>query len=560
MSQAMFKLFGSIQKVEDNDDGTITVYGVASSGARDHADEIVAPEAMKAALPDYHKFPALREMHQPLAAGRVVEADVDDDGITNIAALVVDPLAITKVKTGVYSGFSIGGKVTKRDPADRSIITGLRLVEISLVDSPCNPDAVLSMWKADTMTTEFKPESADVIARAKALAKAAGTARFKDFLFEAGQELTAEYLLEKGEIEPPMIEPEPAAEEPAKEAAAEAVVEQPAVAVEKPVEGEEAKEAAAEPDEDDHGGEGAVEDDDEGKEAASDANPLAAALEAAINKAGDVVDAAAPASDEVPNPFADAAKAAAALKGITFGEGAINKSLWHVGRFAELLSSFACLQECAQCEANYEGDNSPIPAQLAAAIGNLGTILVAMAQEEVAEMLAEMKGADGVEIIFIGDEIDLANTIVDAVKADDDLMGKAAERVAPAAAPEDEAEKAARIAELESENETLSKALQDAAPAVEELTRKFQERFDELAAKFDALDKTVLPAKTAGPAVARVVAKGEDSTGNAALNPDDRFAGLTPEQFEKAWNLLSDEERGLILVKASLANPKAVTR
>jgi hypothetical protein len=131
----MAKIFGSIQKIDDNEDGTITVHGIASSEAATAPARSSRPTRC-AALPDYSRFPALREMHQPMAAGKVTEAEVDDDGVTHIAALVVDPIAIVKVKTGVYAGFSIGGKVTKRDPTDRSIITGLRLVEISLVDSP----------------------------------------------------------------------------------------------------------------------------------------------------------------------------------------------------------------------------------------------------------------------------------------------------------------------------------------------------------------------------------------------------------------------------------------
>jgi hypothetical protein len=88
----LFRLFGTIAKVEEQDDGTIKVFGIASSGSRDAAGEIVLPDAMKTALPDYSLFPALREMHQPLAAGKVLEADVDDEGTTNIIAHVVDPL------------------------------------------------------------------------------------------------------------------------------------------------------------------------------------------------------------------------------------------------------------------------------------------------------------------------------------------------------------------------------------------------------------------------------------------------------------------------------------
>ncbi len=281
-----FRLFGTVTKTEEQDDGTIKVYGVASSGGRDTAGEIIMPDAMKAALPDYSRFPALREMHQPQAAGKVLEAAVNDDGETDIVALVVDPIAVKKVKTGVYPAFSIGGKVTKRDPSDRSVITGLRLVEISLVDSPCNPDAVLSMWKANSMATEFKPANTDVIARAKQLAKAAGSQRFKEFLFEASQELVSEHLLEKGELadpdeggEPVVIDgtqadPAPEPKEEPKEAVADAGGDPPepeAVVVTGDTTGEEGdpepKEAVA-----------------EGNEPNADADPVAE-LQAAIDKA-----------------------------------------------------------------------------------------------------------------------------------------------------------------------------------------------------------------------------------------------------------------------------------
>jgi hypothetical protein len=186
-----FRQFGAITKVEDQEDGTIKVWGVASSETRDQQGETITAAAMKAALPDYGRFPALREMHEPSAAGRVVEADVDDHGITQICAHVVDPLAITKVRAGVYAGFSIGGKVLKRDTADRSVITALKLVEISLVDSPCNPDAVINMWKADM---DYVPSGDEVVAKARELAEDAGSRRYKDFLFKARERLIAAAL------------------------------------------------------------------------------------------------------------------------------------------------------------------------------------------------------------------------------------------------------------------------------------------------------------------------------------------------------------------------------
>ena len=143
------RIYGEITKVEAQDDGTIRVFGTASTGAVDDADETVSPDAMKAALPAYMRFGALREMHGLTAAGATLSAEVGEDGATRIAAHVVDPVAVKKVQLGVYKGFSIGGRVLSRDPADRKVITRLKLNEISLVDRPCNPEAVIDMWKAD---------------------------------------------------------------------------------------------------------------------------------------------------------------------------------------------------------------------------------------------------------------------------------------------------------------------------------------------------------------------------------------------------------------------------
>jgi hypothetical protein len=143
------RLFADLSKVEEQDDGSLKVFGVASSGARDEAGEIVSPEAMKAALPGYLAFGAIREMHQPSAAGTALEVNVDDDGFTRLTAHIVDPVAVAKVKAGVYKGLSIGGKVLQRDPKDPTTITALKLMEISLVDRPCNPEASINMWKAD---------------------------------------------------------------------------------------------------------------------------------------------------------------------------------------------------------------------------------------------------------------------------------------------------------------------------------------------------------------------------------------------------------------------------
>jgi phage head maturation protease len=149
---SMKRLYAEIAKTEAQEDGTIKVYGYASSGAEDSDGETITSDAMKTALPDYMKFGAVREMHDAKkAAGTAIEAEVQDDGRTWFGAHVVDPVAVKKVETGVYKGFSIGGKVTSRDDLNKKLIKSIKLVEVSLVDRPANPEAVFTMFKAETV-------------------------------------------------------------------------------------------------------------------------------------------------------------------------------------------------------------------------------------------------------------------------------------------------------------------------------------------------------------------------------------------------------------------------
>jgi len=121
------------------------VYGYASTEALDVQGERVSKDALAKALPAYMKFANIREMHQPSAVGVAKQATLDEKGLY-LSAKVVDDIAWNKVKEGVYKGFSIGGKtVSKVDDT----ITELRLSEISLVDRPANPEAIIEVWKAD---------------------------------------------------------------------------------------------------------------------------------------------------------------------------------------------------------------------------------------------------------------------------------------------------------------------------------------------------------------------------------------------------------------------------
>lgn len=163
MSDAIRK-FAAISKTETNEDGTIQVFGIASTESVDSQGETVTKGAMLDALPDYFKHGTgpLRSMHQPIAAGFVTKAEVNDAGETEIVATVVDPVEVQKVLTGVYKGFSIGGKKLPGgyDAATKTI-SKMRLTEISLVDRPANPEAVITMFKGDDIDATVTVSEAD---------------------------------------------------------------------------------------------------------------------------------------------------------------------------------------------------------------------------------------------------------------------------------------------------------------------------------------------------------------------------------------------------------------
>lgn len=145
-----FRRFGTIEKVEKNEDGTINVFGFASTELRDSQDEVIRCDAMREAAPDYMKWGAIREMHQPKAAGTALTVTFDDQNRTYIGVHVVDPIAVTKVLTNVYKAFSIGGKVLARDATDSRTITKIQWIETSLVDRPSNPGAEIVVVKCET--------------------------------------------------------------------------------------------------------------------------------------------------------------------------------------------------------------------------------------------------------------------------------------------------------------------------------------------------------------------------------------------------------------------------
>jgi hypothetical protein len=132
----------SIEKADRNADGTMTVYGKATDDSLDIDQQICDGDWLKRAMPAWFKSGGnIREQHSQIAAGVAKEYEAKADG-HYIGVLVVDPVSVKKVDAGVLKGFSVGIKnprvVRDSKAANGRIIDG-QIVEISLVDRPCQP-------------------------------------------------------------------------------------------------------------------------------------------------------------------------------------------------------------------------------------------------------------------------------------------------------------------------------------------------------------------------------------------------------------------------------------
>ena len=142
------------------------VSGFASLDNIDKQDDIVTAEASMEAFAKFRGN--IREMHQPLAVGKMVDFkaekyfDPDSKKFYNgvfVSAYVSKGAQDTweKVLDGTLTGFSIGGRMNKWDDgfdekSDKAIriIKQYDLIELSLVDSPANQFAnIVSVEKVD---------------------------------------------------------------------------------------------------------------------------------------------------------------------------------------------------------------------------------------------------------------------------------------------------------------------------------------------------------------------------------------------------------------------------
>ena len=158
-----------------------TVSGFATLDNVDRHGDVVTPDASEKA---FNRFRGnLREMHQPIAVGKVVSFEtqdfIDKETGKSYKGIYVDAYISKgaqdtweKVLDGTLTGFSIGGNIVEAsyEPGDSKddtrVIKDYELMELSLVDNPANPLAnIFSIQKNENgmmmkgMATEITVEN-----------------------------------------------------------------------------------------------------------------------------------------------------------------------------------------------------------------------------------------------------------------------------------------------------------------------------------------------------------------------------------------------------------------
>lgn len=378
----------------------------------------------------------VRAMHQPIAAGRLISLLFDDaNKQVHVGAHIVDDAEWNKCAQWVYTGFSVGGSYAARwaDPDELGVVCyTANPCEISLVDNPQMWGANFTVVKADGATElrKFASAPAERLAElikgyadgiptsqlAQSIAHHIDTAKYNATHAASHAEAAVTTVTELEDLARaaiPAVSAHLAALDAARTAGATAVGK-----------GAGSMRTAATATDLYKGGDGSgdygtadeagyadpgYQDDKKPRYPLKEGGKLSPkrirAAFSYINKPtnaakystkqaaaikGKIVRAWKAAIDADGPPSAQKLAAVyphnAAVLAKVAHTGGLIKTLWDVGRLAEILQSLDWMCESLEAEADREKDDSPVPGALAAIIQALGNVLVVMTAEEVSEL------------------------------------------------------------------------------------------------------------------------------------------------------------------------------
>jgi hypothetical protein len=384
------QIFARITKV---DEATGKVYGRAVQEVVDRSGEIFDYETSKpnfakwseaaATATDGKSVGNLRAMHGKVAAGKLTEINFQDaEKAIDIVAEVVDPVEREKCLKGVYTGFSIGGRYAKKwdDGVEKGVSRyTAEPTEISLVDLPCVPTAQFTVVKAD---------GAEELRKFEFTTEPDALAKWFETLTDEQRDQLAK-IAKRPDVDPkdgkdkygnveyadPTNKKYPL-DTPKHIKAAWSYIHMP-------------KNAAKYSDED---------------VKAIKAKIVAAWKDKIDDKGPDEAEKVLAAQAERLSKNAGAAPFAAAIATLIGFQPQLEKGLWAVSQFAQLLQELAFMADGVDWEEEAEGDDSTLPAQMRAALKPLAQAFLAMAEEETNEALHGQLNDDAALALAAGNE------------------------------------------------------------------------------------------------------------------------------------------------------------
>jgi hypothetical protein len=366
MSQAMKTLFCRASKVDEE---KRTVTGIGASEAVDSEGEIFDYASSKPYVEAWSEgaqqrsqgksFGNIRAQHDiKKAAGNLIEPIVFDDAqkLIILTAFISDDQEWAKCLCGTYTGFSILGPVVGEKWSD-STNPGVKRytcapIEFSVCDLPCNEEAVFTAVKAGGIIEERKFKAAAPAAQEKKMASDTKTKSVdgeelpKDSFAYRPSDNLADWKL------------------PIKFSTSEKTSSHIRNAL--------ARWSSTE---------------------MPDANEKSLArirIESAAKEHG--IDLA---KDTLKSAYAS-------------GSGIVKKSMYDIADLASIVSSLKWTQDGLALEADFEGDDSPIPAKLKSVLADLCDVLVELAREETSELVSAMKTAGAKKMVAKANQRDRA--------------------------------------------------------------------------------------------------------------------------------------------------------
>ena len=161
--EKIFNLTSSFKALEEGEDGSVMIRGMASTDHQDRANDVIRAEAWaKGGLENFKNNPIILFNHnydKPI--GRATGLKVTPNGLeleAKISKSAPDSVA-QLIKEGILGAFSVGFRVKDADyikETDGLMIKDAELFEVSVVSVPCNQAATFSVAKSFDSMAEYE--------------------------------------------------------------------------------------------------------------------------------------------------------------------------------------------------------------------------------------------------------------------------------------------------------------------------------------------------------------------------------------------------------------------